>query len=99
MSNEMTQAAAGSQFVNIGERTNVTGSARFRDLIKDDDFDTDAGYILERLGRVPESGESLEADGLRFEVLEATPTRIDRVAVERLGAVEGGVDAAAGEVG
>ena len=40
MSNEMTQAAAGSQFVNIGERTNVTGSARFRDLIKDDDFDT-----------------------------------------------------------
>lgn len=32
--------AAGSQFVNIGERTNVTGSARFRDLIKGDDFDT-----------------------------------------------------------
>jgi 5-methyltetrahydrofolate--homocysteine methyltransferase len=31
--------AAGSQFVNIGERTNVTGSARFRDLIKGDDFD------------------------------------------------------------
>ncbi|MDG2270450.1 MAG: methionine synthase, partial [Alphaproteobacteria bacterium] len=28
------------QFVNIGERTNVTGSARFRDLIKGDDFDT-----------------------------------------------------------
>ena len=32
--------ALGSQFVNIGERTNVTGSARFRDLIKGDDFDT-----------------------------------------------------------
>ena len=32
--------ASGSQFVNIGERTNVTGSARFRDLIKGDDFDT-----------------------------------------------------------
>ncbi len=69
------------------------------ELPEDDDFDTVAGYILERLGRVPESGESLEADGLRFEVLEATPTRIDRVAVERLGAVEGGVDATAGEVG
>jgi CBS domain containing-hemolysin-like protein len=69
------------------------------ELPEDDDFDTVAGYILERLGRVPEAGESLEADGLRFEVLEATPTRIDRVAVERLGAVEGGVDAAAGEVG
>jgi 5-methyltetrahydrofolate--homocysteine methyltransferase len=28
----------GSLFVNIGERTNVTGSARFRDLIKAGDF-------------------------------------------------------------
>jgi CBS domain containing-hemolysin-like protein len=58
-----------------------------------------AGYILERMGRVPEAGESLEADGLRFEVLAATPTRIDRVSVERLDHAEGGVDVAAGEVG
>ncbi len=29
-----------SLFVNIGERTNVTGSARFRNLIKDDDHET-----------------------------------------------------------
>ena len=29
-----------SLFVNVGERTNVTGSARFAKLIKDDDFDT-----------------------------------------------------------
>ena len=29
-----------SLFVNIGERTNVTGSARFRRLIKEGDFDT-----------------------------------------------------------
>ena len=29
-----------AQFVNIGERTNVTGSARFRNLIKDGDYDT-----------------------------------------------------------
>ncbi|MCI0734335.1 MAG: methionine synthase, partial [Methylococcaceae bacterium] len=27
-------------FVNVGERTNVTGSAKFRRLIKDDDFET-----------------------------------------------------------
>jgi 5-methyltetrahydrofolate--homocysteine methyltransferase len=30
----------GDLFYNIGERTNVTGSARFRKLIKSDDFDT-----------------------------------------------------------
>ncbi len=29
-----------SLFVNIGERTNITGSARFRRLIKDDDYPT-----------------------------------------------------------
>jgi 5-methyltetrahydrofolate--homocysteine methyltransferase len=29
-----------SLFVNIGERTNVTGSARFRELIRDGDFET-----------------------------------------------------------
>lgn len=33
-------SASGSQFVNIGERTNVTGSARFRELITTGDFDT-----------------------------------------------------------
>ncbi|NYI47353.1 5-methyltetrahydrofolate--homocysteine methyltransferase [Nocardioides aromaticivorans] len=29
-----------SLFVNVGERTNITGSARFRNLIKDGDYDT-----------------------------------------------------------
>src|SRR4051812_33622047 len=29
-----------SLFVNVGERTNITGSARFRKLVKDGDYDT-----------------------------------------------------------
>ena len=29
-----------SLFVNVGERTNITGSARFRNLIRDEDYDT-----------------------------------------------------------
>ena len=33
-------SASGSLFVNIGERTNVTGSARFRELITNGDYDT-----------------------------------------------------------
>ncbi|MGI8611557.1 MAG: dihydropteroate synthase, partial [Sphingomicrobium sp.] len=33
------QAAAGARFVNIGERTNVTGSAKFKKLILSGDFD------------------------------------------------------------
>src|ERR687896_1754445 len=33
------QAAAGARFVNVGERTNVTGSARFKKLILSGDYD------------------------------------------------------------
>src|SRR5687768_6828706 len=33
------QAAAGATFVNIGERTNVTGSAKFKKLILSGDYD------------------------------------------------------------
>ena len=35
----MTQPGAGARFVNIGERTNVTGSARFKKLILAGDYD------------------------------------------------------------
>ena len=33
------RAAAGARFVNIGERTNVTGSAKFKKLILSGDYD------------------------------------------------------------
>ncbi|MCP9221366.1 methionine synthase [Erythrobacter sp. LQ02-29] len=36
----MTDQSASSRFVNIGERTNVTGSARFKKLIMADDYAT-----------------------------------------------------------
>ena len=32
-------ANAGATFINIGERTNVTGSAKFRKLIEADDYE------------------------------------------------------------
>src|SRR3982750_3586249 len=37
---KVEQAAAGARFVNIGERCNVTGSARFKKLILAGDYDT-----------------------------------------------------------
>ncbi len=37
---EPLNIASDSLFVNVGERTNVTGSKRFARLIKEDDFDT-----------------------------------------------------------
>jgi len=38
-SEPVAQAAAGARFVNVGERTNVTGSAKFKKLILAGDYD------------------------------------------------------------
>ena len=37
--NDFSSAAVGARFVNIGERTNVTGSAKFKKLILSGDYD------------------------------------------------------------
>lgn len=44
------------------------------------------GYLLEELGRVPDSGEQLERDGVRVEVLEATETQVVRARLTRTAA-------------
>ncbi len=44
----MTQGA-NDLFVNVGERTNVTGSARFRKLIQADDYDTALEVALQQV--------------------------------------------------
>jgi putative hemolysin len=46
---------------------------------------TVAGLVSELAGRIPQKGEVVEEDGLRFEVLEATERRVKRV---RISAVE-----------
>ncbi|MFK7959114.1 MAG: transporter associated domain-containing protein [Phycisphaerales bacterium] len=52
------------------------------DLRDDEEYDTVAGYVLARLGRVPEVGEVLESEDVRFTTLAATSTTIDRLRVE-----------------
>jgi 5-methyltetrahydrofolate--homocysteine methyltransferase len=46
---ESCNIGADSFFVNIGERTNVTGSARFRRLIKEGDYDTALSVAQEQV--------------------------------------------------
>jgi len=42
---------------------------------------TIAGLVSELAGRIPRKGEAVEDDGLRFEVLEATDRKVERVRV------------------
>jgi putative hemolysin len=46
---------------------------------------TVAGLVTELAGRIPQRGEVIEEDGLRFEVLDSTDRRVERV---RINAVE-----------
>jgi putative hemolysin len=60
--------------VEVNERLGVA-------LPEDGDFDTIAGFLLDRFGRVPLKGESDEIPEAVFEILSATPTKIDRIAI------------------
>ena len=42
---------------------------------------TVAGLVSEILGRIPEQGEVIEENGLRFEVLESTARRVERLRI------------------
>ncbi|MEO0716182.1 MAG: hemolysin family protein [Planctomycetota bacterium] len=44
-----------------------------------EDYDTVAGYVVSKLGRIPEAGERFADGGLMVEVLEAEATRVTRV--------------------
>ena len=52
------------------------------DLPEDDDYETVGGFVLSRLGYIPEAGESLEHNGLRITVLEAEVRRITRLKID-----------------
>jgi len=55
----------------------------FHSSFDSEDAETIAGFLVERIGRIPKEGESFEMGGYRFLVLSATRTRIEKLKVER----------------
>ncbi|MDP7008185.1 MAG: hemolysin family protein [Phycisphaerales bacterium] len=51
-------------------------------LPEDEEYDTLAGFVLAKLGHVPQVSEVLETDGKKFTTLEASATQINRVSIE-----------------
>jgi putative hemolysin len=49
-----------------------------------EDFHTMGGYVFGLLGRAPEVGDEVDADGVRFRILEVEGNRIERIEVEFL---------------
>jgi CBS domain containing-hemolysin-like protein len=52
-------------------------------------YETLAGFVLERLGLIPQGGESFVFDGRRYTVLEMDGRRVAKVRVEKLSASPG----------
>ncbi len=57
--------------------------------ISDEDYSTIAGFVIAKLGRVPLSGEHLQLDGLKIEVLDSDSKQIRKLRVEKKGAPSG----------
>ena len=73
-----------------GHRFAVDGSARVTEVnealdfdLPEGDYETVAGLFLERFGRVPQPGDSVQVGNVRLEVLAADARRIHALAVSR----------------
>ena len=51
--------------------------------IESQGFETVAGYVLARLGRVPQVGENFDIDDVNVSVLEAERRRVHRLRLQR----------------
>ncbi|EHK57415.1 hemolysin family protein [Allomesorhizobium alhagi] len=54
------------------------------DLPENRDYETVAGYVLSHMHHLPATGESVDAQGWRFEVVDLDGRRIDKVLATRL---------------
>ncbi len=52
---------------------------------KDGDFQTLSGFLLHRLGRIPDEGDTLQAGDFTFEIIDMDGHRIDKVMIMRGG--------------
>ena len=84
--------AAAAPIRRIDDRTfHVHGRVELQDLVSETgivlppgDYDTVAGYLLARVGSVPPAREVFDLEEHRFTVLQASPSRIEAVRIQRL---------------
>ena len=56
---------------------------RFNVAVEGDGFDTIGGFVYQRLGKIPSSGDRVEYDGLMIEVVSTVGRRLKRLRVVR----------------
>jgi len=48
------------------------------------EVETIAGYLIEKVGKIPREGEAFTIDGVRFLILSSEPVRVNKLKLERL---------------
>jgi putative hemolysin len=59
----------------------VEALIKLKNMRGDGDFETIAGFMVDRLGRIPAAGDFLRWEGARFEVVDMDGRRVDKVIV------------------
>lgn len=77
----ITVPRRGDRFVFDGRVNLDELDARVGLVLPDGPYETLAGFLLQRFGRIPEAGEVLDHDGWRLEVLARDRLRIAEIAV------------------
>jgi len=65
----------------IEEVENIVG---MKNLRESGDYHTLAGFMIDKLGRIPSAGDRFICDGARFEVMDMDGRRVDKVLVDPL---------------
>lgn len=77
----VTELGTGSYQVDAGLSVTAVNE-ELSIALPEGDYQTLAGFILERLGRIPAEGDTLEYDGLRLTVTQMDRARIEQVELE-----------------
>ncbi|QDZ02108.1 HlyC/CorC family transporter [Nitratireductor mangrovi] len=80
---EARQRADGSWLLSGAMPADEMADLLFIELPEKPGYDTVAGFLLDKLKRIPETGEVVEASGWRFEVVDLDGRRIDKVLASR----------------
>ena len=91
-------AAPEEEYEHIGENTFQVEAAMSIDEANDEldlslpdgEFDTVAGFILDKLGHIPQEGETLDYEDLKIEVIEMRNLKIETIKITRINAFESG---------
>ncbi len=79
--------ASGATVLNGSENLIDLETRHHLALPRDEGFETLAGFVFSRLGKIPVGGETVDYDGRRFTVLSMNGHRIEKVKVESVAEV------------